>query len=71
LTGNCPVSDRYFAHCLSYGYLGNHCIAIIKEPEKYDSLLLSLADIRNAVESLPNIEINGICFDIEYYLGED
>jgi len=56
---------------LSYSYLGNHCIAIIKEPEKYDSLVLSLADIRTEVESLPNIEINGIVFNIEYYLGGD
>ena len=56
---------------LAYSALGNHCIAIIKEPEKYESLALSLQDIKNEIESLSTIEVNNISFDIEYYLGGD
>ena len=56
---------------LAYTASGNHCVAIIKEPEKYESLLLSLEDIKNEIESLSTIEVNNICFDIEYFLGGD
>lgn len=56
---------------LAYTASGNHCVAIIKEPEKYQSLLLSLEDIKNEIESLSTIEVNNICFDIEYFLGGD
>ena len=56
---------------LAYSALGNHCIAIIKEPEKYESLLLSLEDIKNEIESLSTIEVSNICFEIQYFLGGD
>ena len=56
---------------LAYTASGNHCVAIIKEPEKYESLLLSLEDIKNEIESLSTIKVNNICFDIEYFLGGD
>ena len=46
-------------------------MAIIKEPEKYDSLVLSLEDIRKEVEALTSIKVNSICFEIEYFLGGD
>lgn len=54
-----------------YSAAGHHCIAIIKEPKKYHSLTASLEDIKAEVESLSTIEVNGICFDIVYYLGGD
>ena len=56
---------------LAYTASENHCVAIIKEPEKYESLLLSLEDIKNEIESLSTIKVNNICFDIEYFLGGD
>ena len=49
----------------------HHCIAIIKEPENYCSLVMSLEDIKAEVESLSKIEVNGISYAIEYYLGGD
>ena len=53
---------------LAYSAARNHCIAIIKEPEKYDALVLSLEDIKKEVETLSSIEVNDICFSIEYFL---
>ena len=55
----------------AYNAAGHHCIALIKEPEKYHSLTLSLEDIKTEVESLSTIEVNGISFDIVYFLGGD
>ena len=52
--------------------MGHHCIAIIKELEKYHSLVMSLEDIKAEVELLSKIKVNGICFDIiEHYLEGD
>ena len=51
--------------------LGNHCLAIFKEPESYDSLKKCLSDIIADVNTLSSIEVNGITFAIEYYLGGD
>jgi len=56
---------------LAYTAAGNHCVAIIKQPEKYESLLLSLEDIRKEVEALQSITVNDIHFEIEYFLGGD
>jgi len=56
---------------IAYSAAGNHCIAVIKEPEKYDKLVLSLEDIKKEVEALSSIEVNDICFSIEYFLGGD
>lgn len=53
------------------GTAGNHCLAIFKEPEEYDSLLAALQDIKSDVESLSTITVDGIEFAIEYYLGGD
>lgn len=55
----------------AYSATGHYCIAIVKEPEKYHSLTSSLEDIKAEVESLSTIEVNGICFDIVYFLGGD
>jgi len=56
---------------LAYSAAGNHCVAIIKEPEKDESLLLSFEDISKEVEALTSIEVNSIPFEIEYFLGGD
>ena len=56
---------------LAYSAAGNHCIAIFKETEDYDSLKKALQDIVAEVESLKTIRVNGIDFEITYYLGGD
>ena len=50
---------------------GNHCLAIFKDPESYDSLKECLSDIIADVNTLSSIEVNGITFSIEHYLGGD
>ena len=50
---------------------GNHCLAIFKEPESYQSLKNALKDIISDVESMSSIDVNGTTFHIEYYLGGD
>lgn len=54
----------------AYSAVGNHCLAIFKEPESYDSLKKCLSDI-SEVEQLKSIEMNGMTFEIDYYLGGD
>ena len=51
--------------------IGNHCLAIFKEPESYTSMQECLKDIREEAESLTSITIDGVTFEIEYYLGGD
>ena len=53
----------------AYSSDGNHVIAILKEEESYDSLQRGLEDIRNEVERLTSIEVQGITYNLEYYLG--
>lgn len=50
---------------------GNHLVAIIKEPENYDKLAESMADIRQDVESFTHVSVGTECFDIEWFLGGD
>ncbi len=50
---------------------GSHILAIFKEPEKYEKLEIALADIRDDVEQLSSIEVDGVTYDITYYLGAD
>ncbi len=56
---------------VAYSAAGNHCLAIFKEPETYDSLKAALQDIVLDVESLSAIDVGGTTFTIEYYLGGD
>ena len=56
---------------LAYSAAGNHCLAIWKDTESYDTLKLALRDIIAEVETLISITACGITFDIEYYLGGD
>ena len=55
----------------AYSASGNHCIAIIKEPESYVSLKPALEDIINEVQTLKTILINDNTYSIKYYLGGD
>ena len=50
---------------------GNHILAVFKEPEKYEPVKNALSDITAEVEKLNSIDINGVTFRIEYYLGRD
>ena len=52
-------------------YEGNHILAACKEPESYDSLKNALADLIEEVERLQKIEVGGIIFDLDYYMGGD
>lgn len=49
----------------------NHCVAIIKELESYESLKPALQNIIEDVQSLKSLSINGAIYTIEYYLGGD
>ena len=46
-----------------------HCLAILKEPESYNSLVKCLSDIVKEVERLTSITIGDKTFEVEYYLG--
>ena len=50
---------------------GNHLLAVFKEPESYDSLKQALEDIIYEVEHLDAIEVDGVSYSIEYYMGGD
>ena len=56
---------------LAYSAAGNHCLAIWKDTESYETLKLALRDIIAEVATLTTITAGGIMFDIEYYLGGD
>ena len=48
----------------AYSASGNHCIAILKESEDYDSLKVGLHDIIKEVEQLHRILVCGLNFDV-------
>ena len=56
---------------LAYSAAGNHCIAIFKESESYESMKLCLQNITQDVEQLKTITVCGIEFRITFYLGGD
>ena len=49
----------------------NHTIAIINASENYDVLKTASSDIIKEVAELTAIEVNGITFNIEYFLCSD
>ena len=55
----------------AYSPSGNHCIAILKEGEDYDSLRRGLQDIVCQVQDLTTITIRDQTLNIVYYLGGD
>ena len=50
---------------------GNHILAVFKQPESYQCLKPALADIISGVEQLREITVDGLKFQITFYLGED
>ena len=56
---------------VAYGYEGNHTLAVLKEPENYESLAKGLEDIRLEVECLKQIVVDGQTYDVVYFLGGD
>lgn len=56
---------------LAYSCEGNHPLAIFSVKENYAGLISALADIRTEVEELKEIEVNGVKYKVEYYLGGD
>ena len=55
----------------AYSASGNHCVAIIKEPESYEALKPALEDIIKEVETTQSLCINKTTYSLEYYLGGD
>lgn len=51
----------------AYSCEGNHCLAIIKGAEDYDSLFKALADLRQEVESLTKLTIDEEEYNIYIY----
>ena len=54
--------------------LGNHAIAIVKAPEKYESLKSALANVIKDVNQLSDagwIEVDGKRLNLEFFLGGD
>ena len=55
----------------AYSPAGNHCLAMFKEPESYQSLKNCLKDIISEVNALSTVMVNGVTFEIVCYLGGD
>ena len=53
----------------AYSASGNHCIAILKESEDYNSLKVGLRDIIKEVEQLSRISVCGLNFDVVFLSG--
>lgn len=49
--------------------IGNHILAIFKQPESYQCLKSALTDIISDVEQLHEITVGGLKFQITFYLG--
>lgn len=56
---------------LAHSHEGNHCLAIFRAPENYESLKNALADIISEVSRLDYITVNGEQYKIDYYMGGD
>ena len=50
---------------------GIRAIAFFKEPEDYESLEKCLSDIPTEMSELSAIEVNGECYEVEYFLVGD
>lgn len=55
----------------AYPFEGNHILAVVKEPEQYESMEKALADIIDEVGTLTTIEVNGTEFSIKFFVGGD
>ena len=50
---------------------GNHLIAILQAPEKYEHLKCGLSHICKEVESTSSLDVDGTTYTIEFFLGGD
>ena len=55
----------------AYSAEGNYSLAIFREQENYEGIKNALADIRQEVQTLSSIQVNGQDFNVVYYLGGD
>ena len=51
--------------------MGNHALALLNCGEDYEKLAESLKDLLDEIENLKSIQIDGIVYDLEYFLGAD
>ena len=56
---------------IAYTAASNHCIAILKESKNYEAMKLGLKDIIHEVESIQQIAVYDLNFDVQFYLGGD
>ena len=50
---------------------GNHCLAIIKQPEKYEAMKNALGDVIDQVEHLKFVTVNRQKYNVKFYLEGD
>ena len=50
---------------------GNYVLAIIKTTEEYSSIRDSLSDLIEEMCNLKSVEVNGVEYELEYFLGGD
>ena len=50
---------------------GNYVLAIIKTTEEYNSIRDSLSDLIEEMRILKSVEVNGVEYELEYFLGGD
>ena len=54
-----------------HSFEGNHTLVIFKEAEKYEQLKLALEDVCKEVEEVDVITVDGVLYNVNYYLGGD
>ena len=57
--------------CKAWSCEGNHCLAIIKQPEKYEAMKNALGDVIDQVERLKFVTVNEQKYNVKFYLGGD
>ena len=57
--------------CKAWSCEGNHCLAIFKQPEKYEAMKNALGDVIDEVERLKSVTVNGQNYNVKSYLGGD
>lgn len=50
---------------------GNHTIALLNTGENYTDLLESLEDIRDEIQHLKSLSLDGVQYGVEFFLGAD
>ncbi len=50
---------------------GNYALAILKTTENYENLQIELRDIVNEINMVKHINVDEVCYEIEWFLGGD